>query len=85
MEDEFLQKIKDLTTPKEAWDTLATLFTRKNDAKLQLLENGLMSLREGDMAVSQYFTKVKSICNEIAKLDPQNAISETRMRTIIIY
>nr|KYP49539.1 Retrovirus-related Pol polyprotein from transposon TNT 1-94 [Cajanus cajan] len=85
VEDEFLQRIKDLTTSKEAWDTLETLFTKKNDAKLQLLENKLMSLRQGDMAISQYFTKVKSICNEIAKLDPQNVISETRMRRIIIF
>ena len=45
VEDEFLQRIKDLTTPKEAWDTLASLFTRKSDAKLQLLENEFMSVR----------------------------------------
>ncbi|KAG5568650.1 hypothetical protein H5410_026301, partial [Solanum commersonii] len=37
--DEFLQRIKNAKTPKEAWDTLATIFTKKNDARLQRLEN----------------------------------------------
>ena len=78
MEDEFLHQIKDLSTPKEAWDTLATLFTRKNDVKLQLLENELMTIEQGEMLVSQYFTKVRSICNEIGKLDLESAISENR-------
>lgn len=85
VEDEFLYRIKDSVNPKEAWDTLATLFTRKNDAKLQRLENELMSIRQGDLTVSQYFSKVKSICGEINKLDPENAISEARMRRIIIH
>ncbi|KAJ1380036.1 Zinc finger, CCHC-type [Sesbania bispinosa] len=54
-EHDFLQQIKDLTTLKEAWDTLKTLFMRKNDAKLQLLENELMSLRKGDMVDDQSY------------------------------
>ena len=75
MEDRFLQQIKDLSTLKEARDTLVTLFTRKNDAKVQLLENELM---QEDMSVSQYFTKVRSICNEITKLDSESVISEVK-------
>ncbi|KAH0683665.1 hypothetical protein KY289_021417 [Solanum tuberosum] len=38
IEDEFLQRIKNTKTPKEAWDTLATIFTKKNNARLQRLE-----------------------------------------------
>ncbi|KAJ1380743.1 gag-polypeptide of LTR copia-type [Sesbania bispinosa] len=85
VEDEFLQRIKDLKTPKEAWDTLATLFARKSDAKFQLLENELMSVQQGDMIINQYFTKVKSICNEIAKLDLDSSINDARKRRIIIH
>ena len=44
--DEFLQQIKDLLTLKEGCDTLAILFMRKNDAKLQLLENELMIIEQ---------------------------------------
>ncbi|KAL3732252.1 hypothetical protein ACJRO7_028997 [Eucalyptus globulus] len=85
VDDELLQHIKSAKTPKEAWDNLATLFARTNDAKLQCLENELLSISQQSMTVSQYFSKVKSICEEISKLDPQNAISETRMRRIIIH
>ncbi|KAH0718192.1 hypothetical protein KY285_014223 [Solanum tuberosum] len=45
IENEFLQRIKNAKTPKEAWDTVATIFTNKND----------------------------------------NAITETRMRRIIVH
>ncbi|KAI6695143.1 hypothetical protein NL676_022853 [Syzygium grande] len=85
IEYELMQHIKSARTPKEAWDNLATLFARSNDAKLQRLENELLSMSQQNMTVSQYFSKVKSICDEISKLDPTNAISETRMRTIIIH
>ena len=44
VEDDLLQRIKEAKTPKEAWDTLAGLFTRTNDAKLQQLENQLLSI-----------------------------------------
>lgn len=36
------------------------------------------------MRINQYFSKVKSLLDEILKLDPENAITETRMRRIII-
>ncbi|KAH0675011.1 hypothetical protein KY285_022812 [Solanum tuberosum] len=44
IEDEFLQWIKNAKTPKEAWDTLATIFTKKNDERLQRLANELLSI-----------------------------------------
>ena len=55
VEDEFLHRIKDCKTPSDAWGILETLFTKKNEAKLQQLENELMSIMQGDMMVSQYF------------------------------
>ncbi|XP_074373975.1 uncharacterized protein LOC141714350 [Apium graveolens] len=85
IEDELLQHIKDSKTPKEAWDNLASLFAKTNDAKLQRLENELLSVSHEDMTVSQYFNKVKNICDEISKLDPQNAITDTRKRRIVVH
>lgn len=85
VEDDILQHIKDAKTPKDAWDTLAELYARTNDARLQHLENELLSISQRNMTVSEYFTKVKSLCQEISKLDPQNAITETRMRRIIVH
>lgn len=48
IEEELLEYIQDLTTPKEAWDTLKTLFSKKNDTKLQFLENELLSVSQRD-------------------------------------
>lgn len=85
VEDDLLQCIKEAKTPKEAWDTLAELFARTNDGKLQQLESELLSISQQGMTVSEYFTKVKTLCQEISKLDPENQITETRMRRIIIH
>ncbi|XP_074300439.1 uncharacterized protein LOC141631702 [Silene latifolia] len=83
--DDMLYRIKDAETPKEAWDTLKELFSKKNDSQLQLLENELMSVRQNTMSVNELFTKVKTLCEQITKLDPENPITDTRMRRIIIF
>ena len=84
VEEELLEYIREAATPKAAWDILATLFSKKNDARLQLLEKELMTTSQGNMTISQYFTKVKSICSEIAQISPEEKISEPRMRRIIV-
>ena len=85
IEEEMLEHIKHVNTPKEVWDTFSILFSKKNDVRLQLLENELMSVAQRDMTITQYFTKVKSLCREISELDPVSNISESRMRRIIIH
>ncbi|KAE8687090.1 Beta-galactosidase 15 [Hibiscus syriacus] len=85
IEEEMLEHIRDAKTPKEAWDTFVTLFSKRNDTKLQLLENELLSMAQRDMAVAQYFHKVKSICREISELDPTAAIGDARIKRIIVH
>ncbi|KAL5848228.1 hypothetical protein ACOSQ4_006241 [Xanthoceras sorbifolium] len=85
IEEEMLEHIRDAKTPKEAWDTFVTLFSKKNDTKLQLLENQLLSMAQREMTVAQYFHKVKSICRKISELDPTAAIGEARIKRIIIH
>lgn len=85
VEEDVLEHIRDVKTPKEAWDTLLVLFSKKNDTKLQLLENELLSASQGDMTIPQYFHKVKSLCREIGELDSQALIGEPRMKRIIIH
>ena len=46
MKDDLLQRIKEAKTLKEEWDTLAGLFALTNDAKLQQLENELLSISQ---------------------------------------
>jgi len=83
VEDEFLYRIKDCKMPNEAWSILETLFTKKNEAKLQQLENEIMSIEQGDMMLSQCFTNIKYLCDEIQKVDAENAINKARMQQII--
>lgn len=80
-----LEHVRDAKTPKETWNTLAALFLKKNDARLQLLENELLSTAQRDMTIAQYFHKVKSICREISDLDSMAPIGKTRIKRIIIY
>ena len=44
-----------------------------------------MSYSSSRNGSSLYFSKVKSLCEEISKLDPDNVINETSMRRIIIH
>jgi hypothetical protein len=66
IEEDLLEHIRDADTPKTAWETLEKLFSKKNEARLQLLENELAGISQGILTISQYFTKVKSICREIS-------------------
>lgn len=84
IEEELLEHIRQARTPKEAWDIFAVLFSKKNEARLQLLKNELLSVTQSDTTISQYFTKVKSLCSEISILDPSAVISESRIKRIII-
>ena len=45
IDEEMLEHIREAKTPKEAWDTFKALFSRKNDMRLQLLENELLSVK----------------------------------------
>ncbi len=85
IEEEMLEHIRSADTPKAAWDTFATLFSKKNNVRIKLLENELMSIAQQNMTITQYFTKVKSLCSEISELDPASNIIESRIRRIIIH
>ncbi|KAJ0868283.1 putative RNA-directed DNA polymerase [Helianthus annuus] len=85
VEEELLDHIKDAVNPKAAWDTLAEVLSKKNDARLQLLENELFSITQGDLTIPQYFHKVKALCREIGDLDQESVIGDARMKRIIIH
>ncbi|KAD2394436.1 hypothetical protein E3N88_41413 [Mikania micrantha] len=85
VEEELLDHIKDAVSPKQAWDTLAEVLSKKNDVRLQLLENELFSITQKELSIAQYFHKVKTLCREIADLDQQSVIGDARMKRIIIH
>nr|DAD45445.1 TPA_asm: hypothetical protein HUJ06_003675 [Nelumbo nucifera] len=73
---EFIDHVRDVSLPKEVWDTLERLFSKKNTTRLQFLENELAMLKQEGMSISEYFLRVKNICTEISKLDPKEKISD---------
>ncbi|GAV56725.1 UBN2 domain-containing protein, partial [Cephalotus follicularis] len=81
---DLLDHIHDTKSPNEAWDMLSTLFLKKNGARLQMLENEIGSIVQGNLSISNYFMKVKMICQEMAQLDKEAKISDARQRRIII-
>ena len=46
IDEEMLEHISIVETPKKAWDTFASFFSKKNDARLQFLENELLSIAQ---------------------------------------
>ncbi|KAH0652926.1 hypothetical protein KY289_030604 [Solanum tuberosum] len=81
---EFIDHVRDVSSPEEVWDMLERLFTKKNTARLQLLENELAMLQQGGMSISNYFLRVKSICAEISEIDPEEKFSESCLRHYLI-
>jgi len=69
---------------EEIWTTLDGLFNEKDVARLQQMENELANTTQGDLSISQFFLKIKNICSEISTLDPEEPISEARMKRHII-
>ena len=44
IEEDLLVHIRDAETPKEAWETLEKIFSKKNEARLQLLKKDLSGI-----------------------------------------
>ncbi|XP_027768682.1 uncharacterized protein LOC114074843 [Solanum pennellii] len=64
--------------------TLDQLFNKKNEARLQILENELANTIQGNLSIVEYFLKIKNLCSEISLLNPEEAIFEARIKTNII-
>ncbi|KAL4291090.1 hypothetical protein GQ457_14G002100 [Hibiscus cannabinus] len=81
---EFIDHVRDVDSPKEVWETLERIFSKKNTTILQLLENELAQSTQGGMSISEYFLRVKSICAEISELDTEEKISDAKLRQFLI-
>jgi len=44
----------------EIWRTLDRLFNKKDEARLQILENELANTTQGNLSISEYFLKIKN-------------------------
>ncbi|KAL8116817.1 hypothetical protein AgCh_023111 [Apium graveolens] len=80
---DYIDHVRDENSPKKVWDVLEKIFTRKNTARLQFLENELAMATQGDMLISEYFLRVKGLYAEISELDADEKINEARLRFLI--
>ena len=60
------------------------MFNKKNEARLQILENELANTTQGKLFMVEYFLKIKNLYSEISLLNREKAIPEARMRRIVI-
>ncbi|XP_059306260.1 uncharacterized protein LOC132057657 [Lycium ferocissimum] len=58
--------------------------TRRMKLPLRILENELANTTQGNLSIAEYFLKIKNLCSEISLLNPDEAISEARMKRTII-
>ncbi|CAE5962242.1 unnamed protein product [Arabidopsis arenosa] len=72
------------TSASSMWQALDRLFNKKNEARLQLLENELANAKQGESSISEFFIKVKNLCSEINSLNPEESISDARLKRFII-
>ncbi|KHN19117.1 hypothetical protein glysoja_036233, partial [Glycine soja] len=67
---EIITNILFANTAKEIWDDLKTRFSRKNGPRIFQLKHQLMSLQQGTDDISTYYTKLKSIREELTSYKP---------------
>jgi hypothetical protein len=84
VDDDMLICISNIKTSKEAWDTFAGFFSKKNTHRLQLLEREIGSLEQGKLSITEYFLKMKTSCQELSLLDLENRMSECKLRRLLI-
>ncbi|XP_059291017.1 uncharacterized protein LOC132044532 [Lycium ferocissimum] len=51
----------------EIWRTLDRLFNKKDEARLQILENELANTTQGNLSIAEYFLRIKNLCSEISR------------------
>ena len=50
---EYIDNVRDLKSPKQVWETLQKLFTKKNISRLQFLENQLAVVTQGNFSIEK--------------------------------
>ena len=67
--DQMLGYIRDAKTPKEAWANLKKIFAASTTARKLQLRQELNNIRQRDMSVTDYTTKVKEICDALGSIN----------------
>nr|KYP63586.1 hypothetical protein KK1_018165 [Cajanus cajan] len=60
------------STASDIWNDLKIRFQKKNGLRIFKIKRDLMNLKQGDLTITQYYTKVKSYWEELAEFQPPN-------------
>ncbi|OMO54374.1 NB-ARC domain-containing protein [Corchorus capsularis] len=71
-----------LTSSRQVWTTLETIFNQQCQAKLDLLRDELQSINKGSMSIEEYLAKIKSIADNLAAINNPISDSELVTRTL---
>ena len=69
VDDQLLSYIRDAKTPKEDWTNLKKVFTASTKARKLQLRQELSNVWQSDMAVADYTSRIKGICDSLASVD----------------
>ena len=67
--EQLLSYIRDVKTPKDAWGNLKKIFAASTIATKLQLRQELSNLRQRDLLVADYTSKIKEICDSLASID----------------
>ncbi|XP_023729287.1 uncharacterized protein LOC111876960 [Lactuca sativa] len=74
--------LKRATYARQVWLTIERLFRDNKDSRAIQLDTELRNLSMGDLSVTAYFTKIKSIADLLENLDPQAKVPD---KNLVIY
>ena len=67
--DKMLGYINNAKAPTKAWENLKKIFAASTMAQKLQLRQELNNIREWDMSVTNYTTKIKEICNALGSIN----------------
>ena len=68
--DEIRDSVAYFGTAKEIWDDLLTRFAQGNVPRIFQLKKELTALHQGSMSITAYFTKCRTLTDELSDLSP---------------
>ncbi|KAJ9567043.1 hypothetical protein OSB04_003009 [Centaurea solstitialis] len=74
--------LKKDASARHVWQNLETLFRVNKDSKALQIDSELRNINMGDLSVTAYCTKIKSLADLLANLDPESAIPD---KHLVIY
>ena len=67
--EQLLSYIRDAKTPKGAWENLKKIFATSTTARKLQFEQELSNLRQRDLSVADYTSKIKDISDSLASIE----------------